>query len=72
MKQIFTIELKSIDEYALEKAKRDIYNVAVEMGFLYCPDDPVIKSDKSGKAYLDWAFYTSLEQAFEDMANVGM
>jgi hypothetical protein len=72
MKQIFTVELKSLDEYELEKAKREIYNVATEMGFLYCPDAPVIKSQKDGKAFLDWAFYTSLDEAFEEMASVGV
>jgi hypothetical protein len=72
MKQIFTVEMKNLTEQEQESAKREIYNIAVEMGFPYCPDAPVIKSEKSGKLFMDWAFYTSLESAFEDMANVGM
>jgi hypothetical protein len=72
MKQIFTVELKSLLEHDQESAKREIYNVATEMGFPYCPDAPVIKSQKDGKLFMDWAFYTSLEQAFEDMASVGL
>jgi hypothetical protein len=72
MKQIFTVELKSLGEIDQEAAKREIYNVATEMGFPYCPDAPVIKSAKNGKLFMDWAFYTNLEQAFEDMANVGL
>jgi hypothetical protein len=72
MKQIFTVEMKNLTEQEQESAKREIYNVAVERGFPYCPDNPVIKSEKNGKLYMDWAFYTSLEDAFDAMANVGM
>lgn len=72
MKQIFTVEMKDLSEQSQESAKREIYNVAVEHGFLYCPDNPVIKSSKDGKLFMDWAFYTSLDQAFEDMASVGL
>lgn len=72
MKQIFTVELKNTTPQAIEDAQREIYNIATEMGFLYCPDNPVIKSQKDGKLFLDWAFYTSLDQAFEDMASVGL
>jgi hypothetical protein len=72
MKQIFTVEMKNFTEQEQESAKREIYNVATELGFPYCPDAPKIKSAKNGKLYMDWAFYTSLEQAFEDMANVGL
>jgi len=72
MRQIFTVELKNLSDIEQEKAKREIYNVATEMGFPYCPDAPVIKSEKNGKLYMDWAFYTSLEAAFEDMASLGL
>jgi hypothetical protein len=72
VKQIFTVELKSLSEIDQESAKREIYNVAVGMGFLYCPDNPVIKSQKDGKLFMDWTFYTSLDKAFEDMASVGL
>jgi len=72
MKQIFTVEMKNLSDQEQESAKREIYNVATSMGFLYCPDNPVIKSEKNGKLFMDWAFYTSLEQAFEDMASAGL
>jgi len=72
MKQIFTVELKNLTEQAQEDAKREIYNVATEMGFPYCPNNPKIKQSKEGKYFMDWEFYTSLEQAFEDMASVGL
>lgn len=72
MKQVFTVELKNLTEQEQESAKREIYNVATEMGFLYCPDNPVIKSAKDGKLFMDWAFFTSLDEAFENMASVGL
>lgn len=70
MKQLFTLELDNLSEIAQENAKRQIYNTAVEMGFPYCPYDPVIKQTKNGKYYMDWHFFTSLDQAFEDMASL--
>ena len=69
MKQIFTMMLPDMSEITQESAKREIYKVANEMGFPYC-GDPIVKNSKDGNQYIDWAFYTSIEEAFEKIAGM--
>jgi predicted ATP-grasp superfamily ATP-dependent carboligase len=69
MKQVFTMMLPDMSEITQESAKREIYKVAGEMGFPYC-GEPIIKQSKDGAHYIDWDFYTSLEESFEKIAGM--
>ena len=61
--------LDDLSEITQESAKRYIYQVAQEHGFPYC-GEPILKQSKDGKNYIDWDFYTSVEESFEKMAGM--